>query len=107
MDDELALATARIIMVEPPADQIQLPPPPPTPISAQTEQSWWIPQNAATTVSPENRVAINQEQNDPAAAAIVGLWLGGTALQLMTPDPVAEQEPPPRNDDESEEDDQI
>lgn len=83
-DEFLANATARILMIETPADQIALPPAVPT---AEAEAAaMWRPSDRYE----ESRVDVGQRE-DPSAAAAYGVWLGLSTLSMVIADSRPEQ----------------
>ena len=84
-DEFLAGATARILMIDSPADQIQLPPPPP---AREIEApAMWHP---IDRLDDQERIAI-PDQGDRDCANAVGVWLGVSALHAMVLDSLPER----------------
>lgn len=75
-DDELLVdAKAKILMLDTPANQVQLPPPPPA--RESEAPAMWHP---ADRVDDQiDRIPL-EEQGDSEAANAFGIWLGVTAL---------------------------
>jgi len=104
MSDEEFFADipARFLMLETPADRVQLPPPPPAAVSESP--AVWHPVDSQEA---ENRVALGPSEDERSAAALYAVWLGGTLvhMNLMESRPEREEPPaPPRNkrDDDEE-----
>lgn len=99
MSDEefFADVPARFLMLETPADRVQLPPPPPAAVSESA--AMWRP---ADLQDAEDRVALGPSEDERSAAAFYAVWLGGTLvhMNLMESRPEREEPPPPRKRDD-------
>lgn len=93
-DDELLyLASARMLVLHNPVDRVELPPPP---AAVDEAPVFWQP---ADRPDQMERVPLSN-QEDRAAAAVMGLWMGAQVLELNRPDPVKQHRPHrPLNDD--------
>jgi hypothetical protein len=103
MSDEEFFADipARFLMLETPADRVQLPPPPPAAVSEAP--AMWHPVDSQDS---DNRVALGPTEDQRSAAALYAVWLGGTLvhMNLMESRPEREQPPnrPRKNESEEE-----
>ncbi|MBX7104334.1 MAG: hypothetical protein K1X57_09635 [Gemmataceae bacterium] len=98
-DDDLpGLAAARILMIETPADKVQLPPPPPSRVDESA--MLWRPLDE---VDNDNRVALAPP--DDGAASAAGVWMGMTMLHAVMVDarPELVKEEPRKNRKDEEE----
>jgi hypothetical protein len=100
-DEFLASATAKILMIKSPADQIPLPPPPPA--QEIEAPAMWHP---IDRLDEQERIAL-PDRGDPDCANAVGVWLGVSALHAVVLDSLPERRrtvPLNRKDEEEEED---
>lgn len=102
-EEFLANATARVLMINSPADQIPLPPPPPA--QEIEAPAMWHP---IDRLDEQERIAL-PDQGDRDCANAVGVWLGVSALHAMVLDSMPERRrvvPLNRNEDEEKEEEE-
>jgi hypothetical protein len=101
-EELLAQASARILMIETPADQIPLPAPLPAAALESTEM--WRPMDRDDQAE---RVPLGTEE-DREAAAMYAIWLGGALVHMNLNESRPEQRqrpgPPTDRDDDDETD---
>jgi len=95
-DHELLLEPAKVLILNTPADRVELPPPPPAKVDEAA--AMWKPADQPEQIE---RIPLANEK-DEGAGLVMAAMLAGPAIQLILPEkPELADEDEPRLDDEN------